>query len=157
MCAGDLEGAGAGGLSGDTRGRPGRRGLTAGVRAAVILAQPVQLLVLLLRQLEPLLLNLVDLLLGIERLLGHDQVLLQHPFLLAPPLFAGVLDLRELCNGKGARERLPSKTLRLAAFPQPRDEKTRTSLIASTRAAGASAPRSLLERGTHAFRPHGRG
>lgn len=73
-----------------------RRQLTAGVGAAVVLAHLVQLLVLLLSQLEPLLLDLVDLLLGVEGLLGHNQVLLEHPLLLAPPLLPGVLELGKL-------------------------------------------------------------
>lgn len=46
--------------------------LTAGVRAAGVLTHFVQLLVLLLSQLEPLLLNLVDFFLGIESLLGYN-------------------------------------------------------------------------------------
>lgn len=45
--------------------------LTAGVRAAVVLTHFVQMLELLLCQLEPLLLNLVDFFLGIESLLGY--------------------------------------------------------------------------------------
>lgn len=72
--------------------------LTADLGAQLVLPDGVQLLVLLLRQLQPLLLHLVDLLLSTQGLLGHHQVILQHVLLLPPPLYPGVLDLSGFWN-----------------------------------------------------------
>lgn len=63
-----------------------------------MLPDGVQLLVLLLRKLQALLLHLVDLLLRTQGLLGHHQVILQHVLLLPPPLYPGVLDLSGFWN-----------------------------------------------------------
>lgn len=72
--------------------------LTADLGAQLVLPDGVQLLVLLLRQLQPLLLHLVDLLLSTQGLLGHHQVILQHVLLLPPPLYPGVLNLSGFWN-----------------------------------------------------------
>ena len=72
--------------------------LTADLGAQLVLPDGMQLLVLLLRKLQALLLHLVDLLLRTQCLLGHHQVILQHVLLLPPPLHPGVLDLSGFWN-----------------------------------------------------------
>lgn len=67
--------------------------LTADLGAQLVLPDGVKLLILLLRELQALLLHLVDLLLCTQGLLGHHQVILQHVLLLPPPLYPGILNL----------------------------------------------------------------
>lgn len=70
--------------------------LTARLRRGLVPPGVVQLAVLLLGQQEPLLLHLVDLLLGAEGVAGHRQVVAQHGLLLALPLGPRVLQLGAL-------------------------------------------------------------
>lgn len=72
--------------------------LTARLRLGLVPPGIVELLVLLLRQPQPLLLHLVDLLLRAERVPGHSQVVPQHGLLLPLPLGPRVLQLGPLCG-----------------------------------------------------------
>ncbi len=67
--------------------------LTAGLRRRLVPPRVVELPVLLLRQAEPLLLHLVDLLLGADGVPGHRQIVPQHGLLLPLPLGPRVLQL----------------------------------------------------------------
>lgn len=71
-------------------------GPTAGLGRGLVPPGVVELAVLLLRQAEPLLLHLVDLLLGAEGVADHRQVVPQHALLLPLPLDARVLQLGAL-------------------------------------------------------------
>lgn len=74
---------------------------TAGLRRELVPPGVVELPVLLLRQAEPLLLHLVDLLLGAEGIVDNGQVVPQHALLLPLPLDARVLQLGALWGGGG--------------------------------------------------------
>ena len=77
--------------------------LTAGLGGALVPPGVVEELVLLLGEEEPLLLHLVDLLLGADGVVRHLQVLPQHHLLLLLPLGPGVLQLGALWGGRGRR------------------------------------------------------
>lgn len=70
--------------------------LTASLRRGLVPPGVVELEVLLLCETEPLLLHLVDLLLGAEGVSGHGQVVPQHGLLLPLPLGSRVLQLGAL-------------------------------------------------------------
>lgn len=79
--------------------------LTAGLWRRLVPPRVIELPVLLLREAEPLLLHLVDLLLGAERVAGHGQVVPQHGLLLSLPLGPRVLQLGALWRERRWRGR----------------------------------------------------